>query len=94
MKMPKVTTCDMTECSYNSDQKCHALAITVGDTTCPCCDTFTDYENKGGDQSTVGGVGACRATDCKFNESLECSAPGIKVGHAHDHADCLTFSES
>ena len=29
-QMPKVTGCDATECSYNQQGDCHAMAITIG----------------------------------------------------------------
>ena len=96
MQMPKVTACSVTECSYNKDNKCHALAIQVGDPemggmTHPACDTFIKMSQKGGDSQTVAGIGACKAFDCNFNKLLECSAPGINVGHHEQHADCETF---
>jgi hypothetical protein len=92
MDMPKVERCRATECSYNADEMCHALAITVGDMADhPKCDTYTDFATKGGDPSTIGAVGACKVTDCRYNESLTCTAASIHVGRAQDEADCLTF---
>ena len=93
-KMPKVSSCDVADCSYNTGQECHALAIMVGDITCPCCDTYTKASQKGGDKAAVAGVGACRATNCQFNDGLECSAKVIAVGHPHGHADCQTFQQA
>ncbi len=92
MTMSRITDCEVIECSYNKDRKCHTPAITVGDTSCPMCDTFTRQDQKGGDPQILGGVGACRADDCKFNESLECRANGISVGMHSNHADCKTYS--
>lgn len=94
MEMPKVIECDATECAYNQERKCHALAITVGDHGTPRCDTFWRAPNKGGDLNIIGGVGACRASQCRYNRSLECTASGIRVGRAGDEVDCLTFSAS
>jgi hypothetical protein len=54
-------------------------------------DTYCDYRTKGGDRSTIAGVGACKVSECEYNQSLECAAPGITVGRAQDEADCLTF---
>ncbi|MCK5639697.1 MAG: hypothetical protein KAJ19_02830 [Gammaproteobacteria bacterium] len=39
MEMPKACECDMAECAYNADRLCHAIAITVSDTSRPKCDT-------------------------------------------------------
>jgi hypothetical protein len=92
MEMPKIIVCDATECAYNQDQQCHALAITVGDGNAAKCDTFWNGSEKGGDPDAVAGVGACRAIGCRFNDHLECSAPGINVGHSGNEIDCLTFA--
>lgn len=91
ISMSKISRCDVTDCSYNIDRKCHTLAITVGDTSCPMCDTFLKAASRGGDQEVLGGVGACKASDCRFNSSLECSAPSITVGPHSTHADCTTY---
>jgi hypothetical protein len=91
MEMPQILACDATECAYNQNQKCHALAITVGDGDRAQCDTFWKAASKGGILSIIGGVGACRATNCRFNQDLECSARSINVGHQGTEVDCLTF---
>jgi len=92
MEMPKILQCDATECAYNRNQECHAMAITVGDGANPRCDTFWQASTKGGVLNIIGGVGACRATACRYNQSLGCSASGINVGHdAGGEVDCLTF---
>jgi len=92
MKMSKITACDVTECSYNQQMQCHALAITVGGPdVCACCDTFLHAAKKGGVPDKIGGVGACKVETCSFNSSFECGAPSIKVGLHHGHADCSTF---
>jgi len=92
MSMPKISSCEVTDCSYNSDKKCHTMAITVGDQSCAMCDTFTKMSKKGGDVGVTGAVGACRADNCKYNKSLECTAGNIMVGLHSSHADCKTFS--
>lgn len=91
MSMPRISKCDVTECSYNRKNECHAMAITVGGLH-PICDTFYKSNNKGGVADMIAGVGACKIETCKFNKSLECSAAGINIGHHSDHADCMTFS--
>lgn len=92
MTMPKIADCQVSDCSYNKDKQCHALAITVGDGNCPMCDTFANLSKKGGDPNMVAGVGACKADNCKYNKSLECTADSIQVGKSCSHADCKTFS--
>ena len=92
MRMPMISICEVTDCSYNSDEKCHALAITVGDSLCAMCDTYDSSKSKGGDLSVSGGVGACKSDNCKYNKSLECIANSITVGMHADHADCMTFA--
>ncbi|RJQ53854.1 MAG: DUF1540 domain-containing protein [Nitrospiraceae bacterium] len=92
MSMSRISACEVSDCSYNTDKKCHTMAITVGDMSCAMCDTFTKTGMKGGDPGTIGGVGACRADNCKFNKSLECTANNILVGMHSNHADCKTFT--
>jgi len=93
IKMPMISSCDVTSCSYNADKKCHTMAITVGDSSCAMCDTFIDSGSKGGDRAVTGGVGACKAVNCRWNQSLECTAGNIVVGMHSSHADCKTYSD-
>jgi hypothetical protein len=90
-KMPVINECEMTTCAYNQQRVCHAMAITVGDTVCPMCDTFFARPDKGGVGDMTGTVGACKESDCQFNDALECSAPGIKVASHGGHPDCSTY---
>ncbi|HNR51273.1 MAG: hypothetical protein BWZ01_00413 [Deltaproteobacteria bacterium ADurb.BinA179] len=92
MSMPEITRCDATECSYNRDRQCHTMAITIGDASCPMCDTFVQTDASGGDPSVIGRVGACKTSNCRYNEALECTAESINVGMHSRHADCMTFS--
>jgi hypothetical protein len=92
VQTPKILDCSVTDCSYNSNKACHAVAITVGNGSCPMCDTYFNSSQKGGAMEITGSVGACKEFDCKFNKSLECSAPGIHVSGHMGHADCATFS--
>jgi hypothetical protein len=93
MKMPQVTECDVSECAYNKDSMCHALAITIGDDRHPRCDTFLASASRGGDAGWIGQVGACKVESCKFNKNFECGAQGIRVAHHKAAcADCQTFS--
>lgn len=93
MEMPIVSECDVTDCAYNTDNMCHAMAITVGDSINPMCDTYCTSSSTGLDTSCHASVGACKTTACKFNVGLECSASNICVGFNSDEVDCLTFQK-
>ena len=91
MEMPAVSHCEVSECAYNSDGMCHAMAITVGDAVHPRCDTFCTSISQDLDTNCMAGVGACKTTACMFNKGLECSASDVSVGFNMDEVDCLTF---
>lgn len=92
MQMPPVNSCQVERCVYNRDQTCHALAITMGNTTLAHCDTFFTAPTKGGDPSVSAKVGACKIAECRHNSQFECQAPGIEVGPKQEPAECLTFA--
>ncbi len=93
MDMPKIQNCAVPECSYNRDSQCHAIAITVGDSSVAHCDTFSKLGRKGGIEGLTGGVGACKMIDCKYNRDLECSADsGITVSQQNGQAECISFA--
>jgi hypothetical protein len=97
MNMPNVNKCEVAECAYNKDHRCHALAITVGDEKGAMCDTYwsrSKSSTDGGDPMRVGQVGACHMSDCEYNERLECSARGVTIGPEGDAADCLTYERA
>jgi hypothetical protein len=91
MDMSKIAKCSVSQCAYNKQMQCHALAITIGDQDSPKCDTFLQSASKGGDAGATGKVGACKVGVCKLNKSLECSAGQIEVGTKAGTAFCLTF---
>ena len=91
MELVKIIECGATECAYNVDQQCHAMAITVGSSIDHRCDTFCGAPKKGGFPDVTATVGACKVEGCAHNSNLECSAPGIRVGHEESEVDCLTF---
>ena len=91
MDMSKVCKCDVAECAYNSENLCHAMAITIGDTAHPRCDTLCICEESNIDLSNCAGVGACKTMVCKFNKGLECSMDEVSVGYRQNEIDCLTF---
>jgi len=91
MEMSMVMKCEVDDCAYNMDNCCHTIAITIGDSMHPRCDTFCQSTMKGGDISKTAGVGACKVLSCKYNTRFECQAPGISVGYYGQDPDCLTF---
>ena len=91
MQMPRIDKCDASECSYNQDNACHAMAITVGEASEPHCDTFVSLETKGGVPDEIGHVGACKSQECQFNQSLECTAEKISVSHKGSDVECMTY---
>lgn len=93
MEMPKVSSCDITECAYNMDDQCHAMGITIGDMVHPRCDTLCMAVNQDLDTSCSAGVGACKTKGCTYNQGFECMASEISVGYIADEVDCLTFRE-
>ncbi len=91
VEIPVVSACQVSECSYNRSNACHAGAITIGDGIKPGCDTFF-RSNRHVSKSSEAGVGACKVSGCIYNDDFECSADGIEVGFAADSINCLTFS--
>ncbi len=92
--MALVKSCSVVSCSYNLTEKCHAKAITVGDSGCPCCDTETFWAEKIAMTDEIAGVGACKEHDCVYNRDLECTADGIDVRSHAGHAECATYKET
>ena len=92
MDVVKVVSCDASECAFNQEAQCHALAITIGGGTDHQCDTYCPGKEKGGLARVSCGVGACKVPACKFNDHLMCTAPGIKIGHEGAVVDCLSFA--
>jgi len=93
IKAPPVIGCEVIQCAYNIDRKCHTPAITVG-SRCPKCESYIKGLDKGGVPGASGSVGSCHKSDCTYNRSLECNAPnGISVGDHLWHADCKTYAK-
>jgi hypothetical protein len=89
MEMSKILACDMSNCVYNKENRCHTMGITVGPHA--ECNTFSHVSARGGFDEVKGGVGACLASSCRFNDRLECKAPDIDVASHDRHPDCKTF---
>ncbi len=90
VNMSKVSECKATDCAYNIETACHAIAITVGDGSSPMCDTFFKTDMRKSVKGTAG-VGACKVSDCRHNLDFECAASSIRVGTMGDNGACLTF---
>jgi hypothetical protein len=91
IEMPQVQDCDVGQCAYNMNNKCHARAITVGDGVNAMCDTFfqaTPHTKS----SVLAGVGACKISGCSFNTDYECEAKTIRIGLENNNARCMTYS--
>jgi len=91
MGIPKVSSCVMDECFFNTAQKCHAPAINVGGNS-PECDTFIADSRHGGAMDSTAMVGACKVSKCSFNRDFCCGAASIRVGPHGHRGDCLTYS--
>ncbi len=90
IEMPGVRSCKATQCAYNREKVCHARAITIGDGTHPCCDTFFQSRaHVSGSQKA--GVGACKVSICQHNDNFECQARSIELARQDCPADCATF---
>ncbi|MFS2002817.1 DUF1540 domain-containing protein [Duganella sp. CT11-25] len=91
IEMPLVAQCSVVECAYNSNQCCHARAITVGNGVHPGCDTYLAAAPHSGETRRNAGVGACKVSSCRHNEDYECVTEQITVGHASASVRCLTY---
>jgi len=91
IEMPEVAQCSINECAYNSDNCCHARAITIGDGIHPGCDTFLGTGAHSKAKQRNAGVGACKVSACQYNDDYECMADQITVGHASNSVCCLTY---
>lgn len=91
IEVPEVQRCEVSECAYNRQNACHALAITVGDLTGHLCDTSISMGRHTQHKGTAG-IGACRAVDCIHNDDFECQADGVRIGMPGGQAECTTFS--
>lgn len=93
MDIPRIQKCEASECAYNKEMECHAVAITVGNSSSALCDTFLNRSRKGGVAGLTGGVGACKMDSCRHNSELECTIdPGINVAFKANQARCSSFS--
>ncbi|MDT8452575.1 MAG: DUF1540 domain-containing protein [Gammaproteobacteria bacterium] len=90
--VPIVSECSIADCAYNTENMCHAKAITIGDSGCPCCDTMDRGSQHVRAKNIQAGVGACKSTNCSFNSDMECAADSIIIGMNQGNISCMTFS--
>lgn len=90
LNMSGVSECTIEECAYNAFRTCHAIAITVGDSDVPMCDTFVVAPEHSLDKGPAG-VGACKISACQYNRGLECSAGHVLVGKLENRVRCMTY---
>ncbi len=90
-RMPFIIGCDAEDCSYNRNKECHALAVTIGVSGLPQCDTYASLTGKGGAAETFGTVGACREALCTFNESLECASAAVLIRLRNGRPNCIAY---
>jgi hypothetical protein len=94
--MPLVSTCSVPDCAYNTNKRCHAKAITIGDDENPACDTYLPLPDTVAPElkaaQIIAGVGACKVQTCKHNQNYECTADEIFVGNVLDYGSCLTYA--
>ncbi len=96
MEAAKVTNCKVSECAYNINNICHAMAITIGDGRCPRCHTFCRFimNSKAGNTGVDASVGACRISSCIHNTGLACQAPEVLIDYKEQQPECLVFQSS
>ncbi|NBY20367.1 DUF1540 domain-containing protein [bacterium] len=94
LEMPRVAKCNVSGCAYNSNELCHAKAITIGDVSSPSCDTYFSAESQAAMVKIVAGVGACKVSSCKFNKSYECTVDTVEIGRLGSSIRCLTYQAS
>ncbi|MGE3610564.1 MAG: DUF1540 domain-containing protein [Bacteriovoracaceae bacterium] len=91
LEISLVQKCDVEKCAFNNDHKCHAKAITIGDSNNPGCDTLMINSKHAQNTQRIAGVGACKVSHCQFNNDYECTADQIQVGFSDSKVHCLTY---
>ncbi len=94
-KMPLIVSCTGSECAYNRNLTCNAMAVTIGADREAVCDTFYRTERKVAHPDAVSFVGACKMEGCRFNRNLECTAySGVSLVGDHGRVRCHTYAEA
>ena len=90
-----VNQCTVASCVFNSNDQCHALAITIDEPSPANCETYKPRSGSetGGIETQVANIGACKATSCVHNKDLMCHAEKVKISMKDDQVSCMTYSE-
>ena len=73
-KMPLIVSCTGSDCSYNRNLICEAMAVNIGADRQAVCDPFCQTDHKIVHPAAVSFVGACKMERCRFNRNVECTA--------------------
>jgi hypothetical protein len=90
LHMTRIAECSVTECAYNTGRACRAIAITVGNSDLPMCDTFHVAREHSAEHGHAG-VGACKIAACLHNRQLECHAGNVLIGKLEARVRCITY---
>ncbi len=91
-KMPLIVSCTGSDCAYNRDLTCNAMAVTMGADRQAVCDTFYRSDHQVAHPDSVSFVGACKMEGCRFNRNLECTAfSGVSLVGDNGRVRCHTY---
>ncbi len=93
-KMPLIVSCTGSDCAYNRNLTCNAMAVTIGADREAVCDTFYHTDHKVAHPDAVSFVGACKMEGCRFNRNLECTAySGVSLVGDNGRVSCHTYED-
>ena len=87
-----VSRCAVSECTYNMEQRCSAIAIVIASGPHPRCGTFLKTSNSSSGRIGDAQVGECRYSICRHNTDARCSAGNIEVDYWWGVVDCRTYA--
>ena len=87
-----VSRCEVSECAYNFEKRCGAIAIVIASGPHPQCGTFLRMSGSSGKRTGDAHVGECRYSACRHNADSKCTAGKIEVDYWWGVVDCRTFA--
>lgn len=87
-----VSRCAVSECAYNLEKRCCAIAIVIASGPHPVCGTFLRASGCSGKGTGDAHVGECRYSICRHNAHAKCIAGNIEVDYWWGYIDCRTFA--
>lgn len=87
-----VSNCAVSECAYNLERRCGAIAIVIASGPHPVCGTFLKTAGSSGKRIGDARVGECRYSICRHNANAKCNAGSIEVDYWWGQVDCRTFA--